>query len=160
MKYINLSRGYRAIVDDIDFERINKWKWYVMPTKSTPYAIRFSGSSTKRKAILMHREILGISDSKVKIDHKNHNGLDNQKSNLRPASNSQNRANSKIKIHSSQYKGVHWSQNRWYASISENGRCKYLGSFISEIEAATIYDKEALRIFGEFANVNFPNKRY
>jgi hypothetical protein len=101
-------------------------------------------------------------------DHVNHNGLDNRKANLRPATHTQNvwhrrkfngRTSGGFKLASrSKYKGVDWahSMNRWRARILVNGKRIYLGSFNSELEAAKAYDLAAKKHHGQFATLNFP----
>jgi len=93
------------------------------------------------------------------IDHINHNGLDNRKANLRPATRTQNIWHrKKFKRPSrSQYKGIDWSktQKKWRARIRVNGKRIYLGSFDNELEAAKAYDEAAKRYHGEFASLNF-----
>lgn len=92
------------------------------------------------------------------VDHINHNGLDNRKANLRIATFSENRRNSrKAKDTSSKYKGVSWHKNnkKWHAGININGRRKHLGSFDDEIQAAKAYDEVARKYHGEFSSLNF-----
>jgi len=95
-----------------------------------------------------------------KIDHVNHNGLDNRRSNLRLATIQENQFNRQIQktTKSSQYKGVSWEtkQNKWRPSIKFNNQNIHLGSFTSEEDAARAYDKVAKELFGEFCCLNFP----
>lgn len=57
----------------------------------------------------------------------------------------------------SSYRGVFWNNQSkvWIASITVNGRKKHLGCFDSEMEAAQAYDREALKLKGALATVNF-----
>lgn len=91
------------------------------------------------------------------VDHRNHNTLDNRRSNLRVCTNSQNCANKKkASGKSSGYKGVTWFKrdNCWKAQIKVNYRNIHLGYFDKEADAAAAYNKSAIRIFGEFALIN------
>ena len=94
----------------------------------------------------------------MQIDHINDNGLDNRRSNLRICSQSQNLMNCRKPktLFSSKYKGVSWVQKhkRWKVSIAFKGKRKYIGHFLSEIDAAKAYNKAAEKYFGEFARLN------
>ena len=107
----------------------------------------------------MHRFIMGVEDSKVHIDHINHDTLDNRKSNLRLCTHAENGRNRKIqKGGSSKYKGVCKRRNNmvkaFEASIKFNYKRIHLGTFATELEAAIAYNKAALHYFGEFALLN------
>jgi len=109
----------------------------------------------------MHRQLINIPDNLI-CDHANCNSLDNRKTNLRPATVSQNlcnRTKRKSKTRS-KYKGLEWDrkQRKWKARIQINNRKIYLGSFDSEIDAALAYDRAAKKYHREFANLNFPQK--
>lgn len=162
MKKIRLTQNKIALVDDEDFEWLNQYKWYAQKGCHTFYAIRTIYKNNKPRTVRMHREILGLFfGDGLKIDHKNHNGLNNQKKNLRFATRSQNAMNQKIRITTSNYKGVSWHKGnkKWIAYIKINGKRLYLGLFNNEVEAAKIYDKEAKQLFGEYANINFRKER-
>lgn len=107
----------------------------------------------------MHREIIKVDDGKF-VDHINHNGLDNRKANLRPATqteNNRNRRKARRKKFGSKYKGICWNKNekRWTARIMYNRKSKYIGIFDDEIVAAKAYDRAAKKHHGEFAALNF-----
>jgi hypothetical protein len=106
----------------------------------------------------MHRAIMAPADG-LCIDHRNHIGLDNRRSNLRKATKAQNNRNRKKKIGSgvSIYKGVAWHKYRkkWYAAIYADGRKIFLGYFDDETKAAKAYDVAAIKYHGEFASLNF-----
>lgn len=165
MKTIKLTQGKFAQVDDEDFEYLNKFKWYAQLRFGTWYA----GTNTKLgngkyKSVQMHRLILGITDPKILIDHKYHNGLDNQKKHMRISTRAQNKMNGTAhKGSSSKYLGVSiyraTAKNRnksdkWKAQIGLSGKMKSLGYFHLESDAAVAYNNAALKYFGEFANLN------
>ncbi len=93
-------------------------------------------------------------------DHIDGDGLNNRRSNLRPASEAQNAAHArKGKNNTSGFKGVDQNGGRssWRARILVNGKSLYLGRFSTKEEAARAYDAAALVHFGEFAILNFPH---
>lgn len=163
MKLIPLTQGKFAQVDDDDYEELSKHKWHVMTGKYTCYAVRkvYLGGGRKNPkytTVWMHRQILNVEDKLALVDHKDHDGLNNQKNNIRKCTRSQNQRNKRSEINStSKYLGVDYDskRNRWKSRIRSNGKEKHLGRFINEIDAAKAYDIAAAEIHGEFANLNF-----
>jgi len=162
MREIPLTRGKVAIVDDDDFEELSRHRWHAVPGRYTWYAMRrvtIASRPQKQRGIPMHRQVLGVTDSRIHVDHVDGNGLDNRRSNLRPATHSTNQRNAaKQRGRSSRYKGVCWSKKlgKWQASICLGTRQLHLGVFTDEKEAAEVYDSAALEYFGSFARLNFP----
>jgi hypothetical protein len=158
MKQIQLSQGKVALVDDADFEWLNQWKWHVIWDGFNWYAARNIRKGKQRQTIGMHNVILKTTRGIIG-DHKDHNGLNNQRQNLRICTNQQNAFNSRPKGGSSQYKGVSWHTRDkfWYARIRYNGRLLHLGRFNNEICAAKAYDRKAKELFNDFAYTNFGN---
>ena len=142
-----------ALVDDEDFDSLNKFKWYLVKPHNIYYAVALISGKMRK----MHRVILKVSDSSVSVDHKDRNGLNNQKSNIRLATNTQNMANRKsMELSTSQYLGVYYAfrNRKWKAQIRDKGKLLFLGYFIHEINAAKAYNEAALKIHGVFANIN------
>jgi len=156
MKLVPLTQGKFAKVDDEDFVRVSQFKWAADETRSKLglwYAVRIDYSSGTRKNIRLHNFIMGM----LKIDHKNGDGLDCQKHNLRPATQRQNLQNARKRENTtSRFKGVskHTSCNRWAAWINIEGRGVYLGIYKLEEDAAIAYNGAAKLFFGEFARLN------
>ena len=164
MKYIPLTQGKFAIVDDADFEWLNQFKWHVATPGRCFYAVRTTKIDGVCKLILMHREILGLlSGDGLGTDHINHNGLDNRRCNLRICTSQQNQRNRRIDAakKTSRYKGVGWNKQlkQWRSRIYCNYKEIYLGCFRDEAEAARVYDTKAKELYGEFACLNFPPKQ-
>jgi len=158
MKLIQLSQGKFATIDDEDFEKISKHKWFVKKSCSTFYAVTNIPLGNGKKTIMrMHRYLLGVYDPKIKVDHKNLDGLCNEKSNLRLCTNAENTRNRRAsKSSKSGIKGVSWSKsnNGWHARVTYNGKEIYLGTFNCRFEASNAYDKKCVELFGEFARPN------
>lgn len=157
---IPLSQGKVAIVDDEDFEWLSQWKWSAARrgkpgNRQIWYAVRCVWDGERNHAILMHRLIAGAVRGEL-VDHRNHDGLDNRRVNLRAGTQSHNMANSRRHLDSvSKFKGVWWhKQNRkWCAEF----KGKKLGLFADEATAAKAYDKAALAHWPDYAAINFPN---
>ncbi len=158
MKEIKLTKGYVAVVDDEDYERLMDYKWHVcfQPPHDTPYARRGEGKNPNKTTISMHHHIMGIPFF-VTMDHQDRNGLNNQKVNLRVCTASQNQMNAKLrKDSSSGYKGVTWKKEhkKWAAQIQVNKKRKHLGYFLTKEEAARRYNQAATALYEEYARLN------
>lgn len=156
------AAGRVALVDGEDYELVSQYRWHVQEDtrpghRSGPYArtdVRQAGSGFK--PLFMHNLIAGY----CKPDHVDGNGLNNQRSNLRPATAGQNMMNRRKRPGvTSRYLGVHWykTRNKWVAVIHRDRKRRHLGYFSSEIEAALAYDAAARELFGEYARPNFPD---
>lgn len=155
---ILLTKGETAIIDDVDFSEISKYKWCLHETAGKKYAKRAVSQQIvgkKHKTKLMHQQIIKPS-KRFQIDHINGNGLDNRRENLRIVTHQQNLMNQIKTRGTSQFKGVTWDKLRvkWNAKIKLNRKTINLGRFDSEQEAALAYDKAAKNLFGEYAKLN------
>jgi hypothetical protein len=155
---IPLTQGKFAIVDPEDYQRLNKVKWHTCGKRGVFYARQNKRINGKQVTTLMHRAVVSVPNDMV-VDHINHNGLDNRKANLRPATRSQNICNSLPRQHSSRFKGVAFDKVRkkWEVQVAYRGQKICLGRFVDEIEAAKAYDEAAKKYQGEFAVLNFPD---
>jgi len=160
-KYGSVIGNY-ALVDDDDFEELNKHKWFAEKSGNTYYAVRNDRYvNKKQKKIKMHRHLLGLTNPHLLGDHQDRNGLNNQNNNLRKANKSENGKNrASKKGASSKYLGVYLYRNsmKWASSININGKSKTIGYFPlteeGEKQAAIAYNEVAKKHHGEFANLN------
>ena len=144
------AAGRVALIDDEDYELVSRHKWYTLAYETWIYACATSPGSGGSGKLRMHKLITGYPLT----DHINGDGLDNRRSNLRPATVAQNNHNARgWSDSSSRFKGVTWHQRdrKWQAAIKVNGTSRYLGYFISEEDAAAAYAAAALEIQGEYA---------
>jgi hypothetical protein len=152
-KLIPLTQGQFAIVDAGDYERLSQYKWCLSGKKGQYYAVR----KEHGKIIRMHHEIIDVPAGMF-CDHINHNGLDNRRCNIRictPAQNGYNRLPNRNGT--SRYKGVCWHKQarKWVAEICFNNHSIHIGYYDYEEDAAIAYDDMAIRLFGEFACLNY-----
>jgi hypothetical protein len=149
---------YSVLVSEMDFAELNKYKWQVIKESNHLYVARCEYKNGSRKWYRMHRQILGLTNPKRFVDHKNHNGLDNRRENIRECSPAENSRN--LKARRSGLKGVsvvHRKKfKRYEALIKVDGKRKLLGMFETELEAGTVYDFYATLYHGDFACLNFP----
>lgn len=122
------------------------------------YAVSYLRINGYEKNLYMHRHILGITDKKQFGDHIDHNGLNNQRNNLRLSGHGKNRKNANSHSGaSSKYVGVCWHKKdkKWQAAIAANGKQIHLGQFDNEVDAAIARNKAAKIYYGEYAHLNF-----
>ncbi len=157
MKIIHLTKGYRTLVDDEDYERFNQFHWEAVERDNTVYAVRKVSIEGRTKTLFLHREILGLTEPSILTDHRDQDGLDNRKQNLRACNINENNRNQKArKGCSSKYKGVHAvnKKRKWKAEIYIEGKKYNLGVHDNELDAARAYNEKAKELFGEFAWLN------
>lgn len=166
--------GLVALVDDKDYELVSQYNWHphiastwnrrLTPGRKAFYArTNTTKEDGRRSGILMHKLITGYD----RTDHKDHNGLNNQRSNLRDVGQRENTANRQketARRTASRFKGVSCynskryphKRKRWVAYIgSQNtGTRRGLGYFATEKEAALAYNRAATEMYGEFACLN------
>lgn len=151
---IPLNRGMFALVNAADYPLVGIYRWVAHHKgKGRHYAV------SDNPQIKMHRLILGFPESG--IDHKNRNGLDNRRCNLRLATHTQNVHNTlKLVRNTSGYKGVYRDRehNRWRATLTRGSKRRYLGSYPTAIEAALAYDNAVRESDDGFSTYNLSHK--
>lgn len=162
MKEIILTQGKIALVDDEDYEYLNQWKWFAHKFNNIYYADSWrKEESGKRTMVRMHRVILGAPKNS-QVDHRDRDGLNNQRNNIRLCTNAQNMSNREGWGKTTQYKGVYCYYEKYKEStycrirafIQHDNKPISLGIFKTEREAALAYNKKAKELFGEFAKLN------
>lgn len=148
---VRLPNGLTVFVDPEDVPLISQHVWQACKSHRTNYAR--GGSCRKGTRVLMHNLIFGVRDG-YRVDHKDGNGLNNRRSNLRWATRAQNAANNSGGVRGrSKFWGV---SGGWVATIAHNNKRIRIGVFATEEEAARAYDEAAKKYHGEFARLNFP----
>lgn len=155
MKLVQLTKGFVATVSDQDFSRVQEFKWTAIVAKHTVYAYR----QYQNRSIYLHRFIKSARPGE-EVDHRDGNGLNNCRRNLRIASHQQNAFarwhNTKKKKRTSQFRGVSfcWATGKWRARLIKNYCEVWLGRFDSQQEAAHAYNIAARHYFKSFASPN------
>jgi hypothetical protein len=156
---IPLTQGHIAIVDEVDGDLIAS-SWRVLKAPKTHYGVRNAyGLDGRRTTQKLHRAIGARMGIDGEVDHRDRNGLNCRRENLRAATSSQNKANRGLQSsNTSGFIGVSWHKraSKWKAQIRIDGRVTYIGYYVDPVEAARAYDQAALDSFGEFAVLNFP----
>lgn len=185
MKHIQLSKKgskhkgkYFAIVDDEDYDMLNKFNWhvYVSTKHNISYAVRTGDKESLFTKVSMHTHIMNTKKG-MNIDHINHNGLDNRRINLREVTQSVNIQNGRKCISkTSKYKGVskdeyikngikyqYWRALIYIINPSTLKKKKIsLGllpyTIEGEIMAAELYNNAAIKYYGSKCYLNcLPN---
>jgi hypothetical protein len=158
-KAIPLTKGFVALVDDVDHAAVSAMRWYARMSSGKVYATRDVVVDGCKRKLQMHRMILGAPEGAL-VDHEDGNGLNNQRSNLRLATKTTNGQNAKLRAnHPTGFKGVRLDRReelakRWMAAVRVDGKPVWLGRYATVEEAARAYDAAAMEHFGEFALTN------
>jgi hypothetical protein len=153
---IPLSRGEFATIDRDDYRLVAQYTWSLLRTgkrRDILYAVRMEAG----KMIYLHRFLLEAGPDQH-VDHRDRDGLNCCRLNLRVATRTQNNANRVMpKRGNRPYRGVAATRSgKWSATIGLNRKQINIGRFATAEEAARAYDAKALELFGEFAILNFP----
>lgn len=154
MKEITLTQGKVALLDDEDYDRLSIFAWYAQKKGHRWYAARGIWTDKTTKRVYMHQFILEPKRG-FTIDHRDLDGLNNQRTNIRYATRQQQQQNRFSFRGFSKFKGIYREREKWVARIGlGNKKKKFLGYFNTEKQAALAYNEAALENFGEFAALN------
>lgn len=153
MQKIKLKSGHEVLIDDCDSYLFNIYRFFITRHKNTIYVKAVWYELGVRKEAKLHRLILGLNDKNVIVDHRDRDGLNNQRENLRVCNKSDN-AKNKPPRGVSKYTGVSQHYGKWMCRININGKQKHVGLYDTEIEAAEAYNKEAEKTGNVFYNKN------
>lgn len=146
MFLVPLSQGLHAMIDIEDAPLVLPFKWTAQRSKQTFYAYRWDRTSGKARKVYLHRAVMG--EPECLVDHRDGNGLDCRRDNLRPADHALSAHNVR-RSHTSQHRGVSRDKSgKWRAQIVINKRRFYLGLFADESEAAAAYNSAAAVAYG------------
>lgn len=150
------TNGFRFLISDIDADRVAKHRWRADSHNASgkPYVKTTLHNGETRTSMYLHRFITGCPRT-MRTDHRDNDGLNNQRPNLRISTHDQNNYN-RGTWSLSGYKGVSLDGSKWRARITYEEKCLSLGSHALKEDAARAYDAKANELFGEFAWLNFP----
>ena len=158
---IKLTKGQEAIIDLADMELVGQYRWYTRKAPHTFYAeTNVRQPDGRYKVLKMHRLLCSVTPERPIVDHENHDGLDNRRTNLRPSTQTENNRNQTVRTPmTSAFKGVYWYKagRIWRSQIRIGSKPCHLGGFISERDAALAYDQAARAYFCDFQVLNFPD---
>jgi hypothetical protein len=141
-----------CLIDTADYPAIKTKRWCVKNDRTTLYAK--TNEQDSNVVLLMHQFLFPSLEQGSLVDHRNGNGLDNRRRNLRVATQAQNCQNKRVKQNTCGFKGVFVSGNKFMARIRINGKLTYLGTFDTAIAAARAFNEAAKKCHGEFAWTN------
>lgn len=151
---IPLRNGWKTIIDKEDEVKIAGYKCHAYKKEDGRLYVKIH---IRGKVISLHRFLMNVTDPKIDIDHRDGDGLNNRKSNLRPCTHSENLRNQKLsKANTSGFKGVLWEKRykKWFARLYVNKKHVYGPLVDCRIEAAMHYNNLAIKHYGEFAHLN------
>ncbi len=153
---IPLTKGYEAIIDAADVPIVEALRWRALVVRRKDGSIENVYASSNAKGgntVYLHRFIAGEPEG-LHVDHRDGDGLNCRRDNLRPCTASQNNCNRRRGIrNTSGFKGASWnaSVGKWLARITVRGKRHNLGHFDTPEEAHAAYVKGAAMHHGEFA---------
>jgi len=156
LAYVTLTKGYVAVIDAADVPLVEGFNWCAKLDRKTVYAKRADYTGQQARMVLLHRVIMAEPND-LCVDHRDGDGLNNRRGNLRVASKSQNAQNQAAhRDNKSGFKGVSWHKRdaKWQAQIMLNGKNVWTKSFSSAEDAATARAQKVAELHGEFGRAS------
>jgi hypothetical protein len=153
---IELTRGFEAIIDDEDFERVSKYKWRANVTSWGTYAVTWMRIEGRGQHVYLQRFLLGLPRDKL-ITFANGDKLDNRRINLKYTTRSKSQMGRPRRSNNrTGFKGVSFNKaaEKYKSYIKKDGKLHYLGLHATAKEAAAAYNEKAKELYGEFAGLN------
>lgn len=155
---IPLTKEKVAIIDAADEELVGRYAWRAFHSRGNWYAqATLPGLRGPGSTIFMHR-LLVDAPKGTQVDHRDHDGLNNRRDNLRYATHATNQMNRRSGVGLSRFKGVSYNARTrmWLSRIVHTKKTGCLGHYVTEEMAALAYDLAAEVLFGEFRSLNLP----
>lgn len=150
--FITLSQNKEAVIDVGDLPLVSQHRWFAHRDTNTGFYAKTNLRSPggRRLTLAMHCLINNTPDG-FDTDHRDGDGLNNRRANLRTATRAENARNRGMLAHNtSGIKGVYWHQKKWVARLTYNNRLIHLGRFGTREAAAEAYRRAAERYHGEW----------
>ena len=140
---IPLTQGLVAMIDATDLPLVADKTWHARPRRDGNgyYAVSTGGTR-------MHRLLLGVWDGRI-VDHRDGDGLNNRRQNLRAGTQSGNSVNRRT-TPGPHLRGARPKKGKWQAYIKFQGRQRSLGYYDTELAAHEAYVAEATRLHGDW----------
>lgn len=151
LAYVPLTRGMEAVIDAADVWLVERWNWTATAGEGRIYAARYTALHGKKFPVFMHRAIVWAPQGRD-VDHRDLDGLNNRRSNLRLCTGQQNSWNTRaLSRNRTGFKGVWEREGKFLACLKVDGRTLHLGTFDTPEEAHATYVEYADKHFGEFS---------
>lgn len=154
--YVTLTRGYEAIIDAADVPLVIGPCWLAEVSGKTVYAARTEQRSGIKRRIYMHH-VICPPPAGMEVDHRDCNGMNNRRSNLRPATRQQNVCNQMVRRDNlAGVRGVTFFKpaQKWRSQISFNGKRRFLGYFDTIDGAKEAYARASAELHGDFGRTS------